>query len=147
MTGPLRASAANHYPWGNGCDGWRLVDRPELSLREERLPPGGAEAPHYHLVSRQIFYVLAGELTLKVPGRTLMAKAGEALEIPPGLGHLVQNNGPEDLRILLVSAPDTAGDRYPVEDHAAVPTAVAHQPMDWLQVEYRQTMKAEERLS
>lgn len=116
MTAPLRATAANHYPWGNGCDGWRLVDRPELSLREERLPPGGAEAPHYHRVSRQIFYVLAGELTIKVPGRILLAKAGEALEIPPGLGHLVQNDGPEDLRILLVSVPDTLGDRYPIDE-------------------------------
>lgn len=110
-----RASPANHYPWGNGCDGWRLVEDRALSLREERLPPGGAEAPHLHRVARQIFYVLAGELSIAVPGTLLRAGAGEALEIPPGLPHLVRNAGSQDLRILLASAPDTIGDRYPVE--------------------------------
>lgn len=112
---PRRASPANHYPWGNGCDGWRLVEHGALSLREERLPPGGAEAPHLHRVARQIFYVLAGELSILVPGARLRAGAGEALEIPPGLPHLVRNEGAGDLRILLVSAPDTLGDRYPVD--------------------------------
>ncbi|WP_334194580.1 cupin domain-containing protein [Pararhodobacter sp.] len=111
-----RASPANHYPWGDGCDGWRLVEDGALSLREERLPPGAAEAPHVHRVARQIFYVLAGELSIAVPGTLLRAGPGEALEIPPGLPHLVRNAGPQDLRILLVSAPDTIGDRHPVAE-------------------------------
>jgi Mannose-6-phosphate isomerase len=118
MTGPLRTTEANHYPWGEGCDGWRLLDRRDLSLRAERLPPGAAEAPHYHRLSRQIFYVLAGELTIHVPGSTLRAGPGEALEIAPGLAHLVRNEGTGDLRILLVSAPDTAGDRHPIDPAA-----------------------------
>ncbi|MFC4670219.1 cupin domain-containing protein [Seohaeicola nanhaiensis] len=110
---PTRANDANHYLWGEACDGWRLTDHPDLALREERLPPGTAEAPHFHIRSRQIFYVLAGVLSIDLPGRTLIATPGEAVEISPGLPHLVANRGTDDLRLLLVSAPDTAVDRHP----------------------------------
>lgn len=112
MTAPRSASGDNHYLWGDHCDGWRLIDSPDLSLREERIPPGCAEAPHFHRASRQIFYVLAGELTIHLSGQTVVAAAGEAVEIAPGQPHLVRNCGDQDLRLLLVSSPDTAGDRH-----------------------------------
>lgn len=115
MTDARRASGENHYLWGDHCDGWRLIDGPDLSLREEGIPPGCAEAPHVHHISRQIFYVLAGELTIQLPGRTVVAAAGEAVEIAPGQPHLVRNGGNQDLRLLLVSSPDTAGDRHAAE--------------------------------
>jgi quercetin dioxygenase-like cupin family protein len=115
MTGPLRADSANHYLWGEQCDGWRLVERERLSLREERIRPGCAEIAHFHRIAHQIFYVLSGELTIRTLERTLLARPGEAVEIPPGIVHLVENCGEDDLRILLFSSPDTAGDRHDVE--------------------------------
>lgn len=27
-----------HYVWGEGCDGWNLVDGPGLSVKQERMP-------------------------------------------------------------------------------------------------------------
>lgn len=115
MTWPVRAEPANHYVWGDKCDGWRLVERERLSLREERIPPGGAEVAHFHKVAHQVFYVLSGEMTIRTPERTLLARPGEAVEIPPGVAHLVENRGDADLRILLYSSPDTAGDRHAVD--------------------------------
>ena len=41
-------SNAEHYVWGDGCDGWRLLDRPDLSVIEERIPPGRGEVVHFH---------------------------------------------------------------------------------------------------
>ena len=114
MNTPTRAGKDTHYPWGEGCDGWRLVEHPQLSLREERLPPGSAEIAHRHHHAHQIFYVLAGTLTVHLPDRTITALPGDAVDVPPGLAHLVENPGPDDLRLLLFSAPDTAGDRHPV---------------------------------
>jgi len=111
---PTRASDDNHYPWGEGCDGWRLVCHPELSLREERLPPATAETAHRHHRAHQIFYVLAGAVTIRLPGQSVTALPGDAVDVPPGVAHLVENSGAEDLRLLLFSAPDTAGDRHPV---------------------------------
>jgi hypothetical protein len=30
---------AEHYIWGDNCDGWRLVKIPDLSVIHERMPP------------------------------------------------------------------------------------------------------------
>ena len=36
----VRAADADPYSWGDVCDGWRLVERPGLSVKRERVPPG-----------------------------------------------------------------------------------------------------------
>ena len=122
MTGPVHADSANHYVWGEGCDGWRLVDRERLSLREERIPPGRAEVAHVHRVAHQVFYVLSGELTIRTPDGTIPARAGEAVEIPPGVAHLVENCGEADLRFLLFSSPAADGDRHAVDAQPGWPS-------------------------
>jgi hypothetical protein len=76
---------AEHYVWGNGCDGWRLVTQPDLSVIEERMPSGASE------VAR-----------------------GDSLEVPPQIVHRVYNPFPDDVRFLVVSTPTTAGDRINV---------------------------------
>jgi hypothetical protein len=35
-------SAAEHYIWGQVCEGWHLVDRADMSVIAERVPPGKA---------------------------------------------------------------------------------------------------------
>ena len=37
-----------HYQWGNNCDGWHLLKRPQLSVIQEHMPPETQEARHYH---------------------------------------------------------------------------------------------------
>lgn len=44
---------ASHYAWGKGCDGWHLVNTPELSVIQERMPAGTAEQRHRHQDARQ----------------------------------------------------------------------------------------------
>jgi hypothetical protein len=34
--------AAEHYAWGEHCQGWRLVNNADLSVIEEIMPPGTA---------------------------------------------------------------------------------------------------------
>src|SRR6185295_2037498 len=48
---------ADHYTWGDGCDGWRLLDCADLTVTEERMPPGESEINHSHGRSRQLFFV------------------------------------------------------------------------------------------
>ena len=55
MTLPVSILNAEHHLWGNACDGWRLLNREEVSVIEERVPAGSAEVMHYHQISRQFF--------------------------------------------------------------------------------------------
>jgi mannose-6-phosphate isomerase-like protein (cupin superfamily) len=100
-----------HYVWGEGCDGWNLVDTPELSVKQERMPPHTAEAGHYHRVARQFFFILEGTAVFETAGGRVEAAAREGLEIEPGLRHRILNESETDLVFVLCSQPSTAGDR------------------------------------
>lgn len=115
---------AEHYFWGDGCEGRRLVDTPELSVIEERMPPGAAEKRHRHARAHQCFYILAGEAVMVLwgPGenhalstfsssRTVKLAAGDSLHIHAGAVHQIRNESPEDVRFIVTSAPTTRGDR------------------------------------
>jgi mannose-6-phosphate isomerase-like protein (cupin superfamily) len=100
-----------HYSWGSGCDGWHLVNRPELSVIRERMPPGAAEARHFHAAARQFFYILAGAAILDVEGVEATLCAGEGLEVAPGSRHQIFNRSDGPLEFLVVSQPHSHGDR------------------------------------
>jgi mannose-6-phosphate isomerase-like protein (cupin superfamily) len=106
---------AAHYTWGEICDGWHLLQSDALSVIEERVPPGGAEARHYHQRSRQFFYVLSGRATMELPDATVSIAARQGLAVPPGTPHRLLNQGNEDLCFLVVSAPPSHQDRVAVD--------------------------------
>jgi len=108
---PINAATAEHYVWGEVCDGWHLVRSAELSVIEERMPPGASEQRHRHEFARQFFYVLAGELTMEDGGVVHVLTAGVGLEIGPGQAHQAMNRSDEDVRFLVVSQPRSHGDR------------------------------------
>mgnify|MGYP001602642574 CR=1 FL=1 len=69
---PISTTTAEHYTWGDRCDGWHLVRTTGLSIIEERMPPGTTETRHHHVHAHQFFYVLEGELTLEVEHKRTM---------------------------------------------------------------------------
>ena len=111
----IRTADAEHYTWGgtNGgdCDGWHLVRTPELSIIEERMPAGASEVRHHHVRARQFFYVLEGELSLEVEGYEVVVRAGEGVEIGPGVAHQATNRSGSAVRFLVTSQPPSHGDR------------------------------------
>ena len=106
-----RLQPLKHYEWGNHCDGWNLVDRPDMSVKLERMPPGTAEAEHFHQFARQFFFILKGTALFKTIEGEFTLSAQQGLEIPPQLPHRILNEGEEDLEFILCSQPSTAGDR------------------------------------
>jgi mannose-6-phosphate isomerase-like protein (cupin superfamily) len=108
---PVSTANAEHYTWGNSCDGWYLVRAPELHIIEELMPPGTFETRHLHLRARQFFYVLEGELTMEVEREVLVLRTGEGVEIAPGKAHQASNSSAEATRILVTSQPPSHGDR------------------------------------
>ena len=107
----ISKDTAAHYTWGDGCDGWRLVDRAELSVIHERMPPGAAEVWHHHQAARQFFFVLSGVATIEVGGAIHALYAHQGIEIAAGLPHYICNDSDADVEFLVISQPTTRGDR------------------------------------
>ncbi len=102
---------ARHYVWSEVCDGWHLLEGDDLSVIEERVPPGASEVRHRHHRARQFFYVLEGEATLEIEGAAHVLHRGEGLHIPPCAAHQLRNESSNEIRFLVVSAPKSHGDR------------------------------------
>lgn len=102
-----------HYTWKEVCDGWHLVQRNDLSVIVERMPPQTAEDMHYHKTSRQFFYLLSGQAVMRFAGREELLNAGEGIEVAPGEAHQMANVSGEDAEFLVVSTPKSHGDRVP----------------------------------
>lgn len=110
--------SAQHYQWGEGCDGWRLAEAAMLSVIEERMPPGASEIRHFHARATQFFYVLRGTLTVEVEGREHVLSARQGIQIAAGQAHQVLNRAAADAEFLVVSTPPSRDDRVPAEPGA-----------------------------
>jgi mannose-6-phosphate isomerase-like protein (cupin superfamily) len=102
---------AEHYIWGEICDGWHLVKRGDMSVIQERVPAGAAEVMHYHERARQFFYVLEGEGRMVFEDQEVILEKGQGIEIEPMLKHQFKNNSQTDVHFLVISVPSTHGDR------------------------------------
>jgi mannose-6-phosphate isomerase-like protein (cupin superfamily) len=104
-------SSARQYRWGSASDGWFLLDRQDLSVIQERVPPGDQEHRHRHTRARQFFYILAGQATLEIDGTPVTLAAGQGVEVPPGTPHQFFNQSSADVEMLVISSPRSHGDR------------------------------------
>ena len=102
---------AEHYVWGEVCDGWHLLKRDDMSVIQERVPAGGAEVTHYHNTARQFFYILDGQGTMVFDDQTVVLEKGQGIEIPPQVKHQFKNLSNEAVHFLVISMPSTEGDR------------------------------------
>jgi len=109
--GTVSRGNAEHYRWGNDCDGWHLVKGAELSVIEELMPPGAAEIRHRHQRAQQFFYVLSGEVLMEVEGRKTLVPAGSGIRVQPGMRHQIRNPSTSAARFLVISQPPSHGDR------------------------------------
>ena len=94
-----------------------LIDRTtsdieRCSLAEETLPLGKAVMPHYHLETEEIYYILRGAGEMIIDNERRAVTAGDAVFIPRGATHSLENTGTEAMTILLVCGP-----AYSRDDH------------------------------
>ena len=97
------------------------------SVHDNTIPPGSpGPRPHIHRRHEETFYVLEGELTVRVGPRKIVAPAGSFVVVPRGVVHQPSNPGMQPTRVLLVFSPagmdrffeEAAEERMPL---AAVP--------------------------
>jgi len=108
---PIRRENAPHYVWGDNCDGWHLLQESDLSVIEERMPPGASEVRHFHRNAQQFFFILSGQATMETDGERILLLAGQGVAIPPGTRHQFRNHSEEPVRFLVISQPPSHGDR------------------------------------
>jgi mannose-6-phosphate isomerase-like protein (cupin superfamily) len=87
----------------------RELHRTEVqSLAEATLEPDEATQRHYHRQAEEIYFVLKGSGRMEVDGDTRMIRPGDAVLIPAGAWHTLENNGNSELRFLCCCAPPYA---------------------------------------
>jgi mannose-6-phosphate isomerase-like protein (cupin superfamily) len=75
------------------------------SLAEATLEPSEATERHYHARTEEIYFVVKGSGTLEVDGETAAVRPGDAVLIPAGARHTLENTGTSELRILCCCVP------------------------------------------
>lgn len=112
---PVSTANAEHYLWGDNSDGWRLLKRDDVSVIQERVSAGKTEVMHLHNISRQFFYILEGQGQIRFENELISLQKSEGLEIPPLVKHRFENNSNSDVIFLVISVPNSHGDRINVE--------------------------------
>ncbi len=102
---------AEHYTWGERCDGWHLVNDGQLSIVQELMPPGTTEVRHLHRHAQQFFFMLSGQAVMEVDGYEVQMTAGEGLRVLPGIPHQISNVSSLPAQFLVISQPASQGDR------------------------------------
>lgn len=73
-------------------------------LIDMRVPPGGGPPPHRHDFE-EMFTVLEGEIEFTFRGRTLVARAGETVNVPANAPHSFRNTTDGPARQLCMCTP------------------------------------------
>jgi quercetin dioxygenase-like cupin family protein len=79
----------------------------KYALWEAIVPPGGGPPPHVHSREEEGFYILEGEITLRVgqPPLRIVAGAGMFANMPVGTPHSFKNESDRPARMLISVAP------------------------------------------
>jgi quercetin dioxygenase-like cupin family protein len=81
----------------------------ELLAFDFALRPGGAvPIPHVHPVQTERFEVVEGRMRFRVGLRTVIAEAGEVIEVAPGVMHSFANAGDEEAQLRVEVRPALA---------------------------------------
>jgi mannose-6-phosphate isomerase-like protein (cupin superfamily) len=77
----------------------------QQSLAEARLPVGAKTQPHYHRKTEEIYLITAGQGVMHLADEARSVAVGDAIAIPPGCPHWIENDGDTELRLLCCCAP------------------------------------------
>lgn len=107
----IHKEQAEHYIWGDSCDGWFLERDTDRTIIQERMPAGTSEIKHVHDRAKQFFFILKGEAVMWADGQEMTLTMQEGCTILPGVPHQIRNESRKDVEFLVISTPSTAGDR------------------------------------
>jgi mannose-6-phosphate isomerase-like protein (cupin superfamily) len=80
------------------------------SLAEATVPPGSETAEHYHPLSEELYYFVAGSGRMRLGEDEGDVRTGDCVVIPPGTPHKLWNAGAESLVLMCCCAPPYSDD-------------------------------------
>jgi mannose-6-phosphate isomerase-like protein (cupin superfamily) len=80
------------------------------SLAEATLPPGGETTDHYHPLSEELYYFVAGAGRMRLGEESSDVRPGDCVVIPPGVPHKLWNTGADPLVLLCCCSPAYSDD-------------------------------------
>jgi mannose-6-phosphate isomerase-like protein (cupin superfamily) len=83
-----------------------LKDKTPFISVVEIFEVGGKTPRHGHAHAHEMFYVLSGHGRAWCDGKAYEFTQGDALVLPPGMEHVVENAGPDKLYCLTVMVPN-----------------------------------------
>jgi mannose-6-phosphate isomerase-like protein (cupin superfamily) len=72
---------------------------------EALVPPGGGPPPHIHTREDETFYILEGEVSIRLGDATITAGAGDFVNVPRGTVHCFRNDRGAPVRMILTFTP------------------------------------------
>jgi mannose-6-phosphate isomerase len=97
----------DHRPWGYYII---LADEPDHKVKRIVVYPGKRLSLQKHERRAEHWYVLKGEAVVTLDNRQLTLTAGQAVDIPRGSAHRVENGGSADLVFIEVQTGDYFGE-------------------------------------
>ena len=105
-----------HRPSGGGLTFWGPGDMYRFLVTGEEsggayfameafVPPGGGPPPHIHRSEDETFYVVEGEVDIRLGDEILTAGVGDFVNVPRGRVHRFHNAGSEPMRMILTFTP------------------------------------------
>jgi quercetin dioxygenase-like cupin family protein len=82
------------------------------TILEFHPAPGFSTGDHVHGSIEEIFYVVEGEVQIRVGDRALRARPGDFVIVPPGVAHGFGNAGQCAAKMLLVISPAGVHESY-----------------------------------
>ena len=103
----------------------------KYTMIDMHVPPGGGPPPHRHDFE-EAFTVLSGEVKVTFRGESLIARAGETINVPANSPHAFTNEGTEPARVLCLCAPAGQEEFFtlvgqPVRTRTEAPPVLDHQ--------------------
>ncbi len=89
--------------WTNVLDGNELTRRHLNFFHDDVLAPGVSIGIHQHEQDEEYYYIISGKGMMTLDDQQFPVKTGDITAVYPGGVHGLENNGDEDLRIIVIS--------------------------------------------
>src|SRR6266516_4802162 len=99
------------------------------TLIDMHVPPGGGPPPHRHDFE-EMFTVLDGEVQVTFRGETIVARAGQTINVPADAPHAFTNAGEVPVRLLCLCAPAGQEEFFTLVGHPVATRTEPPPPLD-----------------